>query len=394
MTAREIKPGIYQVGAIDWDRKLFDEIIPLPEGTSYNSYLIKGSEKTALLDTVDPTKTQELITNLITLGITHIDYVIAHHAEQDHSGSLMNVLETFPSAKLVTNPKCKEMLIDLLQIPEGAFIEVKDGETLSLGNKSLKFIYAPWVHWPETMFTYCAEDKTLFTCDFLGSHLATSELFADKKPEVYRAAKRYYAEIMMPFRFIINKNMEKIKDLAIDMACPSHGPVYNKPEFMLNAYREWISDAVKNEVVLPYVSMHGSTLKMVEYFTDCLMKRGITVKPFNLPRTDLGDLAMSLVDAATIVVASPTFLTGAHPSAIYGVELANALRPKTKFASIIGSYGWGSKMVDQIKGLMGNLKVELMEPVLVKGYPQVNDFKALDVLADTIQKRHKENNIV
>ncbi len=133
---------------------------------------------------------------------------------------------------------------------------------------------------------------------------------------------------------------------------------------------------------------------MVEYFTDCLMKRGITVKPFNLPRTDLGDLAMSLVDAATIVVASPTFLTGAHPSAIYGVELANALRPKTKFASIIGSYGWGSKMVDQIKGLMGNLKVELMEPVLVKGYPQVNDFKALDVLADTIQKRHKENNIV
>ena len=383
---REIKKDIYYVGAIDWDRRLFDELIPLPDGTSYNSYLIRGSEKTALIDTVDLSMEDVLIENL---KGTEIDYIIANHAEQDHSGALPRMLEKYPDAKIVTNPKCKTMLMDLLHIPDDKFVTVNDGETLSLGDKTLEFIYAPWVHWPETMLTYLKEDKILFTCDFLGSHLATSDLFVTDESRVYEAAKRYYAEIMMPFRTTIRKNLEKIKDLEIDIIAPSHGPLYGNPGFILDAYRDWGSDRVKNEVVIPYISMHGSTKEMIDYFVDALIERGITVKPFNLTKTDIGELAMALVDTATVVVGSPTVLVGPHPNVVYAVYLVNVLRPKVKFASIIGSYGWGGRMVEQITEMLTNVKIEILDPVMVKGLPKKEDFKELDRLADEILNKHR-----
>ena len=388
MSVRKIKEDIYAVGAIHWDRKTFDDLIPLPDGTTYNSYLVKGSEKTALMDTVDPSKTNELMNNLEEAG-EEIDYIVAHHAEQDHSGSIPDVLKRYPDAKVVCTPKCKTMLTDLLHVPEEKFMEVNDGDVLSLGNKTLEFIHAPWVHWPETMVTYLKEDKILFTCDFLGSHLATSKLFAEDESKVYESAKRYYAEIMMPFRTAIRKNLDKIEGLDIDLIAPSHGPIYKNPDFIINAYKEWISDEVKNEVVIPYVSMHGSTAAMVNYLTNALMERGIEVKPFNLTVADIGELAMALVDAATVVIASPTVLSGAHPSTIYAAYLANALRPKTRFASIIGSYNWGGKMVEQLAGMIKNLKVEIIEPVVIKGYPKEEDFKLLDKMADEIYEKHK-----
>lgn len=389
MTSPELKPGIYSVGAKDSDRKLFDELIPLPDGTSYNAYLIKGSEKVALIDTVYPPKKNELMENLKELEIKKLDYIIANHAEGDHSGSLSHVLKAYPDAKVVTNPKCKGMLIDLFPIPEEKFLTVNDGDTLSLGDRTLEFIYAPWVHWPETMFTYLKEDKILFSCDFLGSHLATDDLFVKDEAEVLKSAKRYYAEIMMPFRTPIKKNLEKIKDLGIEMVAASHGPVYDRPEFILNAYRDWVSDEVKNEVIIPFVSMYGSTHRMVDYLTNVLTERGITVKAFNLTTTDIGELAMALVDAATIVIASPTVLAGPHPAAAYATYLVNALRPKTRFVSVIGSYGWGGKMTDQIKGMLTSLKAEMLDPVVVKGYPEEDDFKSLGKLAQEIEKKHK-----
>ena len=394
MAVKEIKKDIFFVGAIHWDRRLFDELIPLPDGTSYNAYIIKGNEKIALIDTVDPATEAQLLTNLKILGINRIDYVISNHAEQDHSGSIPAILKLFPEAKVVTNEKCQRFLQDLLHIPETRFITINDGDTLSLGKKTLKFVFTPWVHWPETMVTYLVEDKILFSCDFFGSHLATSQLFVKDDPKVLEDAKRYYAEIMMPFRTIIQKNIEKVKALDLEMIAPSHGPIYLNPDFIIDAYSEWVSDNVKNEVILPYVSMHGSTESMVDYLIDALMNKGITVKPFNLTVTDIGELVMALVDAATIILATPTVLTGAHPAAVYAAFLTNALRPKLKFAGIIGSYGWGGKTVEQIKGLLSNLKVELLEPVLIKGLPKIEDLKLLDNLAETIYKKHKEAGII
>jgi len=391
---RQLKENIYEVGAIDFDARLFDRLIPLPDGTSYNSYLIKGSDKTALLDTVDPTKTEVLLCNLIELGINKIDYVVAHHAEQDHSGSLPDVLLIYPDAKVVTNPKCKSMLIDLLGIEDAKFITVEDGRTLSLGDKTLQFFYIPWVHWPETMATYLKQDRVLFSCDFFGAHLATSGLFVDDEAVVYESAKRYYAEIMMPFRQQINANLAKLNDLDIDIIAPSHGPVHNHPGFIVNAYKDWAFDAVKNEVVVAYVSMHGSTAKIVSYFVDALIKRGITVKQFELATVDIGKLAMALVDAATLVVGSPTVLIGPHPCAAYATFLANALRPKTQFITVIGSFGWGGKIVEQLTAMITNIKAEILEPVLTKGEPKENDFTLLDKLADEILNKHNELGIV
>lgn len=388
MSVREIKPGVYAVGAIDWDRRLFDELIPLPEGTTYNAYLVKGEGKTALIDTVDPTKEEVLVENLRSLGVKRLDYVISHHGEQDHSGAIPGILNLYPEARVVANQKNKELLKEFLLISEKKFITIKDGERLSLGNKTLEFIFAPWVHWPETMLTHLKEDKILFTCDLFGSHLATSALFVTEGSEIHTAAKRYYAEIMMPFRTSIKRHLEKIKSLEIDIIAPSHGPIYKKPEFIIGLYHNWVSDEVKNEIVIPYVSMHGSVDKMVSYFTDTLMERGITVKPFNLPRTDIGELAMALVDAATIVIASPMVLAGPHPAVIYAAHLVSALRPKSRVFSIIGSYGWGGKMVEKLKGILENLRVEILEPVIVKGYPEEGDFKALDRLAGEILKKH------
>ena len=390
---RKIKDNVFAVGAIDWDTRLFDRLIPLPDGTSYNSYLIKGSDKTALLDTVDPTKTTVLLDNILRCGVERIDYIVSHHAEQDHSGSLPDVLLMFPDAKVVTNPKCKQMLTDMLDIKDDIFITVEDGQTLSLGDKTLEFIYIPWVHWPETFGTYLKEDKILFPCDFFGAHLATSSLYADDQARVYESAKRYYAEIMMPFRGQINKNIAKLEGREIDIIAPSHGPVHNRPDFIVNAYKDWACDTVKNEVIVPYVSMHGSTADMVSYFVDALIQRGITVKQFELATIDIGKLAMALVDAATVVIGSPTVLIGPHPCAAYAAFLANALRPKVKFASIIGSYGWGGKMVEQLTALMPNLKAEILEPVVIKGHPKDDDYAALDRLADDILAKHKELNI-
>jgi flavorubredoxin len=390
----EIKPNVYAVGAIDWDRRLFDELIPLPDGTSYNAYLVKGSEKTALLDTVDPKKTHVLLENLAGTGVERIDYVVAHHAEQDHSGSLPDVLLLYPNAKVVTNAKCKAMLMDLLRIEDDKFIVVEDGQKLSLGDKTLQFVFTPWVHWPETMSTYLAEDKILFSCDFFGSHLATTSLFVEDEPMVYECAKRYYAEIMMPFRVPIKNNLKKLEAFDIQIIGPSHGPVYQRPKFIIDAYKDWVSDDVKNEVVVAYVSMHESTREMVEHFVDALAERGIKVRQFNLTGVDIGELAMALVDAATVVIGSPTFLVGPHPTAAYATMLANVLRPKTRFVSIIGSFGWAGKMVEQLSGMLGNLKVEVIEPVITKGVATDKDFVALDLLADKIAAKHREIGIL
>ncbi len=391
MIYKKIKEDVYSVGAVDWDRRIFDELIQIPNGTSYNSFVVKGKNKTVLIDTVDPTKSHELLDNLRILEVD-IDYLIVNHAEQDHSGSIPQILEIYKDAIVVTNSKCKELLSEILLIPDEKFMVVGDGETLDLGGKKLEFLITPWVHWPDTMVTYLQEDRILFTCDFFGSHLATSQLFAND--DIYRSAKRYYAEIMMPFKTIIKKNLEKLNDLKIEIIAPSHGPLYKNPEFIIEAYKDWTSDNTKNEVIIPYISMHGSTQNMVNYLVDSLIERGVNVKPLNLTYTDMGDLALDLVDATTLVIASPTVLTGPHPSVVYATYLANALRPKLKFVSVMGSYGWGGRMLDQIQGMIGNLKAEIITPIIIKGFPKVDDYKKIDAMADEIASKHQELGIM
>lgn len=388
MKPRTITERVSWVGAVDWDRRLFDALIPLPDGTSYNAYLVEGSEKTALIDTVDPPFEAELFTKLG--GVGRLDYLVANHAEQDHAGSIGLVLKKYPEAVVLCTPKCKPLLTDELHVAEDRIQTVADGGTVPLGDKTLKFIHLPWVHWPETMVTYLEEDRLLFSCDLFGSHFATNELYLHDESRVYGLAKRYYAEIMMPFHKLIQKHLEKLSGYDISMILPSHGPIYPRPAFIVDAYREWTSDTPKNVAVIPWVSMHDSTRRMVDHLTEALTDRGVTVERFNLADTDLGALATALVDAATIVIGTPTVFTGPHPQAVYAAYLANALRPKARFGSVIGSHGWATRAVEHVAELVKSLKLDIVPPVMIKGAPREEDFGALDELADAIAVKHRE----
>jgi flavorubredoxin len=388
---RKIRDGVYWLGAIDWERRLFDSLIPLPDGTTYNAYLVEGTEKVALLDSVDPTMTDTLLEQLA--DVPKVDYIVSHHAEQDHSGSIGAVLEKFPEAKVVITPRAKDMLIDLLALPEDVFLTVDDGQEFSLGGRTLRFVYTPWVHWPETMVSYLKEEQILFSCDFFGSHLASSALYVTDECRVHESAKRYFAEIMTPFRPQIAKNLDKLSDYDIRLIAPSHGQIYDRPAFILELYREWASGPPKNLAVIPYASMHGSTTRMVKRLAASLADQGVRVELFDLAATDIGKLATVLLDAATIVVGTCTVLTGPHPLAVYATVLANALKPKAQFLSVVGSYGWGGKAVETLAGLIPNLKVEVLDPVICKGLPREADLQALDELAAAIARKHQEQGL-
>lgn len=386
-----IKDGVYYCGVEDFGRKIFDQLIPLPHGTTYNSYYIEGDKKRALIDTSYSKTIKEFIENLNGKG-EFIDYVIANHAEGDHSEALVKVLQMNPNAKVVTNKKCMDLLIDQYAIPENKFQIINDGDEISLGNKTLRFHLAPWVHWPDTMFTHLVEDNILFTCDFLGAHITYNQgqFYAQETQEYLLSAKRYYAEIMMPFRPHCRKYLDKIKQINPSMICPSHGGVYKNPDFILNAYYEWTADTPKNKVVIPYVSMYQNTERMVDRLAEKLKEEDVEVHKFDLISDDIGDLAVELVDAATVVFGASMVLAMPHPYAFFGVYLTNALRPNVKFMSILGSYGWGGNLVGKIEENTNLLQAEKLDYITVKGRAKQEDLERIDALAHTIAQKHKE----
>ena len=386
-----IKDGVYYCGVEDFGRKIFDQLIPLPHGTTYNSYFIEGNKKRALIDTSYSKTIKEFIENLNGKG-EFIDYIIAKPAYGDHSEALVKVLQLNPNAKVVTNKKCMDLLIDQYAIPENKFQIINDGDEISLGNKTLRFHFAPWVHWPDTMFTHLVEDNILFTCDFLGAHITYNQgqFYAQETQEYLLSAKRYYAEIMMPFRPHCRKYLDKIKQINPSMICPSHGGVYKNPDFILDAYYEWTADTPKNKVVIPYVSMYQNTERMVDRLAEKLKEEDVEVHKFDLISDDIGDLAVELVDAATVVFGASMVLAMPHPYAFFGVYLTNALRPNVKFMSILGSYGWGGNLVGKIEENTNLLQAQKLDYITVKGRAKQEDLERIDALAHTIAQKHKE----
>ena len=396
MKFKEIKNSVYYCGLNDCERKIFDELIPLEHGTTYNSYLVKGSEKVALIDTMYPKKTDLYLKNLDENNITKVDYIIANHGEQDHSGSIPALLEKYPEAMVVTNAVCKNNIIEMLHVDESKIQVIKNDDELSLGDKTLRFMIAPGVHWPDTMFTYLVEDNLLCTCDFLGAHYTfkEDEIFAPDSKELEHSAKRYYAEIMMPFRGVCKKYTQQLKDLNPDMILPSHGPIYKNPKFILDLYADWTADEGKNLVLLPYVSMYGSTEEMIDYLVEKLNAKGIKTEKFDIVTGDLGDLAMGLVDATAIILGSSMVLASPHPMAANVAYLANLLRPKAKIASFVGSYGWGGNLFGKLGEMLSGLKLDVIEPLLVKGKPDSNDFKKLDEMVEIIYTKFSSYHLV
>ena len=378
---------VYYVGARDPDRRLFDSLIPLPQGTTYNSYLIKGKEKTALIDTVNPGFENELHSriNQIT-NIEDIDYVVMNHAEPDHAGAIPYIMKKNKKAKLVATKQGAQAAKIYFRVSDDRINVVSDGDEINLGGKTLRFIEAPMLHWPETMFTYLVEDRILFPCDFLGLHTAYG-FYDDQVPELIPYAQRYFGEIMMPFKSLGRRGLDKIKDLDIQMIAPSHGPIHRNPVKILEAYDKWTKGETRDKVIVVYVTMWKSTEKMVKQMVETLEENNVEAPLYNLATADIGDIAKDLVDSRGIVLGTPTVLGRMHPLAVYASHLVKVLKPPVKYGVVLTSYGWGKGALSHASEVLGPTGLEVVGALEVNGPPSAEDYKEIRKIADELASK-------
>ncbi len=385
----EISEGIYWVGVKDWNRRIFDALIPLPQGTTYNAYLISGKEKTALIDTVNPGFEKELEGNIGELiDLSRLDYIVMNHAEPDHAGAIPYIMQLARKAALITTEKGAKMARIYYTVPAERIKTVKDGDIIELGGKTLKFIEAPWLHWPETMFTYLVEDKVLFPCDFFGAHTAFG-LYDGDVDDLIPLAKGYFGEIMMPFSKMGERALGKIKALEIRTIAPSHGPIYRNPERIISAYHRWTAGETKEKAIVVYVSMWNATEAMIKTMAGTLLSEGIGVSLYNLTSANLGDIARDLVDSRAIVFGTPTVMGGMHPLAIYAAYLVRALRPPLKYGAVLSSYGWGGGAVRQALEVLGPTKIEVVGTLEVNGPPSAEEHEKIVEMGRQLSRKIK-----
>ena len=386
----EIAKDVFWVGVKHHNRRLFDALIPLPHGTSYNAYLVKGSSKTALIDTVNPGFEEELIGKISQhVDPAKIDYVIMNHAEPDHANAGQHVMKIAPNAKLITSKKGKEASLIYFGVEESRIVAVEDGAKIDLGGRTLEFIYAPWLHWPETMFTFLMEDGILFPCDFFGQHTAMGEFYADElgNDVTLDLAKMYFAEIMMPFRKPCLDGIEKVRKRDVRIIAPSHGVFYREPKLIIDAYSDWAEEKMRRKVLVAYVSMWGSTEKLVKVLTEALVKKGVDVRIYDITNSDVGHIAKELIDSPVVVIGAPTVLGGVHPAAAYVAMLVKALRAPTKYAAVLTSHGWSGGAVKALQDLLGGTKIEIIGAVDSTGKPTEKDIAEVLKMADNIAER-------
>ena len=388
----EIVPSIFWVGIEDWNRRVFDALIPLPYGTSYNSYLIVGKNKTALIDTVNPGYEEALLKKISQiLPPEKIDYIIMNHAEPDHASGIPAVLRVAKNAKVVASKLGVSMAEVYFGVSPERRIAVKEADTLELGGKTLRFIEAPWLHWPETMFTFDVDDGILFPCDFFGAHLTSDKLYADEvgallPPE----AKRYYAEIMMPFAASAQKALDKIKPLNPKIIAPSHGPVYRNPKPIIEAYEKWTRGPLERKVVVLYVSMWGSTQRLERAITEAISSQGVEAVPHNLTVADISHVLRDLVDSSAVIIGTPTVLGGPHPLALYASELVASFGVRGKIAAVFGSFGWGGGAARRLKARLEQGGFQVVDTLEIRGPPKPEHMEKAVALGKTVAEKVKE----
>ncbi|MBN1891423.1 MAG: FprA family A-type flavoprotein [Clostridiales bacterium] len=394
MSVQAIHSDIYCIDTQHPQRKMFDCLMPTKHGTTYNAFLIRGKNKTALIDTADPEFTEIFLETLETADIKAPDYVIVLHTEQDHSGSLPELIKRYPDIRLVGTKEVAKLTATHLHIPNERFEIVGEDDTLDLGGHTLRFMKIPFAHWPDNTMVFDEESKVLFSSDLFGSHYSSDRIFATNSHEIKGAARAYYAEIMMPFSAQVRKYTERVAQLMPSMIATAHGPVWNNPRLIIEKYLKWTSDKVDKTVVVPFVSMHGSCAVISDRLCMRLARHGISVLTRNLgnkPESlaiETGNVMYDLVTAAALVFVTPTVLGGPHPAVAYCAMLSNAVRPKTAFIGLLGSYGWGTKVSDVMNELTSGLKkVERLEPLLFEGLPGDEELLKIDQYADMIAEK-------
>ena len=388
----EIAPGVFWVGVLDRNRTIFDSFMSLPYGTTYNAYLVVGRDKIALIDTVSSEFGDVLIKKISdVVRPEDIDYLVMNHAEPDHGGSIPKVLSIAKEARLVASNKGVGVAKLFYDVQEERVTAVGDGAHIDLGGKTLRFIDAPWLHWPETMFTYCEEDKVLFSCDFLGAHVAADKIYEDEVGDIVLAeAKRYYAEIMMIFINPLRKALDKLDGLDIKIIGPSHGPVYRNPRRILDAYNKWAKGPLEKKAVVIYVSMYGSTAALEKTVVKAMEEEGIDVVAYNMVRSDVSHIVTDLVDSSAIVFGSPSFYGGMHPRLASSVELIRSIKPRGKIVAVFGSYGWGGGAAKEIKARLAPAGFDVIETLEIKGPPREEALDKARALGKLVADKVKE----
>jgi flavorubredoxin len=371
-----IAEGVFSVGVRDRDRRMFDAFVPLPAGTSYNSYLVLGKKKHALVDTVDRGFEGELLGKMEQLSdMPGLDYVIMNHAEPDHAGAIPAVMEAAPKALLVASHRGAHMAKTFFHVPDGRILLVKEGDMLDLGGLTLSFIEAPMLHWPETMFTYLREEGVIFSCDFFGAH-TSSGICDEDVDDIQHMAKRYFGQVMMPFRSQGKKAIERLAGMNLRVIAPGHGPVYKNPKKVLDAYRLWTSGITEEKALVAYVSMWSSTAAIAGALAEELTAEGIDVKVHNLALSDPGELAADLVDSRALAIGSPTFHGGLHPLAIQFMNTVRSLGPPARCGAFFGSYGWAGGAMKAASEFFAHLGIEMAGGLEIHGPPQEKDMLA------------------
>jgi flavodoxin short chain len=377
----EILPKIYSVGAVDWDvRNFHGHTYTTKRGTTYNAYLILD-EKVALVDTVYGPFTDELIENIRQIiPVEKIDYVIANHVETDHSGALPQIIKLCPKAKVVGTEKCKEGLYKHYY-GNWDFQVVHTGDKINLGRKTLSFIEAPMIHWPDSMFTYCPEDQLLMPNDAFGQHYATSGRFDDEADQcaLMDEAKKYYANILWPLSSLIQKKIEDVQklNLPIKMIAPSHGIIWRRdPAKIVNAYLSWAKNETLPKAVIVYETMWGATEKMARKIAEGLVDSGVEAKIFNIASSDRTEVLTEMLDAKGFLLGSSTHDNDMLPSMAAFMELFKGLKPKNRIAAVFGSCGWAGGAVKEIEEIVKEAGVEIVQPGLaVKYMPDESETK-------------------
>lgn len=389
----EIKPGVYWVGVDDRETKLFESLWSLPHGVSYNSYLILGERK-VLVDTVKAEYAEELIENINSvIDVKELDYVIVNHLEPDHSGSLPEIVKNAPNVKIVGTNRAIDMVKSFFHLDQET-ISVRDGSSLDIGGKTLRFIEAPWLHWPETMFTYLVEDKILFPCDAFGSFGALGNKIFDDEVDLelfFSESKRYFATIVSKYSKFVLRAIEKVKNLGIDIEiiAPSHGPVYRKnPIKIVELFERWSRDVPEKRVVIVYGSMYGNTKKIAEVLEENINSEGIDTAVHDISYGDISFILRDLLNAPAVIFGCPTYDGNIFPPLRHLVNLLEIKRLQRKIIGLFGTYAWGGNALSQLKKILVEMGHEVIEPIVsVKGAPTIDDLEKIKSLAKKIASR-------
>ncbi len=368
----ELAHGVNWVGYIDWGVRDFHGY-RTERGSSYNAYLVEA-ERTALIDAVKAPYAATLIAQVrARLGGRPLDYVVCNHAEPDHAGGLGAVVAAFPGVSVVCNAKCREALGLYGATADWKFLEIKEGEKLDLGGRTLQFFDTPMVHWPESMVTYLTEEQILFSMDAFGQHYASSWRFDDEAPleVVMQEAKTYYANIVLPYGRPVVAALAKLGTLPLKLVAPSHGVIW-RSHFaeIVRAYQDWVVSKATKKVVILFCTMWDSTRQMAEAVAEGAFDEAVTVKLIDVNATSDTDIVPEVMDCATLAVGSATLNMGIMPRLAATLTYLRGLKPAGKAGFAFGSYGWASKGVEEVGAYLSAMQVEAVhEPITCRFRP-------------------------